>query len=232
MKTMRKAALVAACLMVAGTAHAQLGGLGNLGGMLGGNKAATKSSGDVATDVQSFLAKSTALSLQTGEALTAINSAFASETKKAEKIDKLATIAKLADPKEREALIKELYKSEAAEAKTLFESGEMEKQINNLSSEKKQLISKALVNFGSGSLQAVDLTKQGQAVIQSVATNPMMIAKVAPVKDALPLLGQVATDSGGFIAGLLKLARGANIQVPTPKADTKKAELMDLMGGE
>lgn len=229
MKSMRKAVLVAVCLMAAGAANAQLGGLGN---MLSGKKAATSATGDVGTDVDGFLKKSSALGVLASSALSAINSAFASDAEIAERNDRIAAISKISDVKERDAQVKEMYESEAAKAKTLLESGQMEKEIDGLSAKKKKLIGDGLLNFGIGGLQALDLAKQGQAVLQSTASNPMMIAKVAPVKGALPLLGKVASDSGGFIVGIAKLARGANIKVQTPKADTKPAALdMGDFGG-
>jgi hypothetical protein len=56
--------------------------------------------------------------------------------------------------------------------------------------------------------------------------NPMNLQKIVPVKDALPLLGKVAGDAGSFFVGVAKLAKGANISVPSVKADTKPAEII------
>lgn len=222
MKSMRNALVVAACLMVAGTANAQLG---NLGGMLGGNKASANGSGDVAADVATFVNKSAALSMLTSRAVIAINAAFASDTELVEKRAKLASLASLTNTKEQLAKVAEVYKSEQAEAQARLDSGEMEKRMSTLSADKKKMIGEALLNFGIGGLQAVDLTKSGQSLLQSASVNPMQVMKVAPVKDALPLLGKVAGDSGSFLVGVAKVARGANIAVATPKNDSKPADI-------
>lgn len=223
MKTIRTAIVIAACLAAAGTANAQLGGLG---GMLGGGKASTgKASGDITADVNSFLDKSALTSALSTRALLSINAAFASDEKLADKRAKLASLSGITNPQELLAKSNELYKSESAEAETRYSSGTMEQEMKGLSAEKKKMIGQALLNFGIGGLQAVDLTKSGQAIVQGAAANPMNISKVAPVKDALPTLGKVASDAGGFLTGVVKLAKGANIAVVTPKADSKPVDV-------
>ena len=222
MKTIRTAIFVATCMLAAGAANAQLGGLG---GMLGGNKSNAASSGDVGADVNTFVNKSAALSMMSGRAVMAINAAFASDTELAEKRAKLASFASITDPKEQLVKIAEVIKSEQAEAQARLDSGEMEKRMGTLSAEKKKMIGQALLNFGIGSLQAVELTKNGQALLQSASSNPMNVMKLGPVKDALPLLGKVAGDSGTFLLGVTKVARGANISVAAPKVDSKPANI-------
>lgn len=222
MKTIRKALVVAACLMAANAANAQLGGLG---GMLGAAKPGASAGGDVSADVTAFVTKSAALSELAGVSVTAINSAFVSDEKLEETRAQIKKINTLTDPNEKAAKYAELYKSQQAEAQSLLDSGEMEKRMGTLSSDKKKMIGKALLNFGIGSLQAVELTKNGQSLIQKASSNPMNLSKIVPVKDALPMLGKVASDAGSFFVGVAKVAKGANISVPAVKADTKQAEI-------
>lgn len=221
-QTIRNTLLAAACLVAANAANAQLGGLGS---MLGGAKQANNGGGDIGTDVGTFVAKSAALSELAGSSVTAINAAFATDEQLAAKRTRLAQIAALTDPHEKTAKNAELYQSEKAEAQNLLESGEMEKRIGTLSSDKKKMIGQALLNFGIGGLRAVELTKNGQALIQKAGSNPMNLPKVLPVKDALPLLGKVASDAGGFMVGVAKLAKGANIAVPAVTAESKVADI-------
>ncbi|MDB5748492.1 MAG: hypothetical protein JWP72_3340 [Massilia sp.] len=49
----------------------------------------------------------------------------------------------------------------------------------------------------------------------------MSLPKLMPVKNSLPLLGKVATDAGGFMLGVAKVAKGANINVPEVTASSK-----------
>lgn len=216
MKIIRKAVVVAACLMAAGAANAQLGGLGS---MLSGGKPSA-SGGDISADVNTFVSKSAALSELTARSVSAITAAFQSDQEIESQRSKLADINKITDPAEKAAKYAELYKSTQAAGQALLDSGEMEKRIGTLSADKKKQIGNALVNFGIGSLQAVDLTRTGQSLVAKAGANPMDLPKIVPVKNSLPLLGKVASDSGSFIVGVAKLAKGADISVPKVTASS------------
>ena len=223
MKAIRNVIAIAVCVAFTGSAHAQFGGLSNL---MGGNKpGATGAPADVASAVSTFVTKSAVLGALTGEAVLAINSAFASESERAAKFAKLNSLKKITDPKEKAAQFAELNATEAAEAQRRYDSGEMEKAMAGLSADKKKQIGDALLNFGIGGLQALELTRSGQSLLQAVASNPMDIMKLAPVKQVLPMLGKIANDSGSLMGGIIKLARGANISVQVPKAESKPATI-------
>jgi len=221
MKSLRKFLIISAALISATAAHAQFGGLG---GMLGGGGGGG-GGGDVSGDVAAFLAKSQILSGLASRSVTAINAAFSSEEESAKKRAALEAIDKITDTSEKEAKKAALYESESAETKRKLASGEMEKAIGSLSEDKKKQVTAALGNFSIGALQAVDLFKTGQNLVQKATSSPMNIPKVVPVKDALPLLSQVGSDAGGLFAGVIKLARGANISVPEVKSDSKPVDV-------
>jgi hypothetical protein len=221
MKKLQKTLLVAACLLAAGSANAQFG---SLGGVLGGASKSAGTGGDIGTDVTSFLQKSSSLSLLTTQSLAAINLAFATDTEAEQLRARMASYNKITEPKELQAKLAEEYKSQAAETERLLKSGDLEKRIGSLDGDKKKMIGNALLNFGIGALQAVDLARTGQGLVQKAGANPMQLPKVIPVKDALPVLGKVASDSAGFMAGLIKVAKGANISVTAPKADSKPVD--------
>jgi hypothetical protein len=223
MKSIRKFILVTASVLVASAAHAQFGGLGGFGGGGGGG-----GGGDISADVTSFVTKSRSLSELASRSMTAINAAFSSESDIAAKRAALEAIDKITDPAEKEAKKAAVYESESAEAKRRLESGEMEKAISGLSDAKKKQVSAAILNFGIGALQAVDLAKTGQGIVQKASANPMSIPKVVPVKDALPLLSKIASDAGGFFVGVIKLAKGANISIPEVTASSKPVDSGDF----
>jgi len=181
--------------------------------------------GDVSGEVAAFIAKSQVLSGLASRSVTAINAAFSSEEESAKKRAALEAIDKITDTSEKEAKKAALYESESAETKRKLESGEMEKAIGSLSEDKKKQVAASLGNFSIGALQAIDLFKTGQDLVQKVASNPMNIPKVAPVKDALPLLKKVGSDAGSLFAGVIKLARGAQISVPEVKSDSKPVDV-------
>jgi hypothetical protein len=176
-------------------------------------------------DVDGFVRRSAELSEIAGRSVTAINAAFASEEQLTAKRAALAAIAQLADPKERASRYSALYEAEAGETKRLLESGDMEKRMAALDGEKKKLIGQALLNFAIGALQAAELGRQGKAMAAQVGMNPMELVRMAPVKDAIPMLARVAIDVSGFMGTVVKLARGADIAVPKVGADTKPVAL-------
>ncbi|SFB89939.1 hypothetical protein [Massilia yuzhufengensis] len=220
MKKIAQAVMVAACLMGAGAAQAQLGGLGGLM-----NAAKGGGGGDISAEVNTFVTQSAALSQLTGRSVVAITLAFSDEQKRVQTKAELDAINKLTDTKEQKARMTKLVESESAEAKRLYESGEMKTRMATLDSASKKQVGDALLNYGIGALQAVALTRTGQSLVARASANPMALPQLVPVKDALPLLGKVVSDSGGFMAGVVKLAQGAKIDVPAVKADSKAVEI-------
>ena len=219
MNKIAQAVVVAACLMGAGAAQAQLGGLS---GMLGGAKSG---GGDIGAEVSTFVSQSAALSALSSQSLVAINSAFMSQEASAIAKAELEAINKLTETGEKNKRTKALYESQSAEAKRLVESGEMKTRMATLDSNGRKLIGNALLNFGIGGLQAVELSRTGQSLVTKAGVNPMNLPKILPVKDTLPLLGKVVSDSGGVIMGVAKLAQGAKIDVPKVTASSKPVDL-------
>jgi hypothetical protein len=226
-RTLRHALAAAACLLAVNPAHAQLSALGGLASSLGGMLAGAAGIGtaDAGYDVDGFVRKSAELSEIAGRAVTAINAAFATDEQLTAKRAALAAIAAVAEPKERQARYAALYAAESAETKRLLDSGEMERRMAQLDSDKKKLIGQALLNFAIGGLQAVELGKHGQALVQQAGVSPVELVRILPVKDAIPLLGKVAVDASGFVGGVVKLARAANISVPDARAGAAPVNL-------
>ncbi|MEF9928820.1 MAG: hypothetical protein RR983_17895 [Massilia sp.] len=220
MNKIAQAVVVAACLMGAGAAQAQLGGLG---GLLGGAK--SSSGGDIGASVGTFVNQSAVLGALTSQSLVAINSAFMSKEDSAVIKAELNAINKLTDPGEKNVRTKQLYESQSAETKRLLDSGDMKGRMATLDADGRKQIGNALLNFGIGGLQALELTKTGQALVGQAGANPMNLTKIMPVKDTLPLLGKVVSDSGGIIAGVVKLAQSAKIDVPKVTASSKPVDL-------
>jgi hypothetical protein len=228
-KTPKLLSLIAAgaCLLSMNAAHAQLSALGGLASSIGGMLATSVNpmAGADAYNVDGFLRRSSELSETASRSVTAINAAFANEEQLAAKRSALAAIAALSDPKDRAARYRELYEQEAGETKRLIESGDMEKRMAALDGDKKKLIGQALLNFAIGALQAVELGRQGKAMAAQVGMNPVELVRVAPVKDAIPMLARVAVDVSGFMGTVVKLARSADIAVPKAGVDSKPVAL-------
>jgi hypothetical protein len=225
--TLRNIFAASACLLAVNAAHAQLSALSGLAASLGGMVSGATGIGvpDAGYDVDGFVRKSAELSEVASRAVTAINAAFATDEQLTAKRAALAAIALVADPKARQARYAELYAAESAETKRLLDSGEMEQRMARLDSDKKKLIGQALLNFALGSLQAVELGKHGHALVQQAGISPIELVRILPVKDAIPMLGKVAVDATGFVGGVVKLARAANISVPEARAGAAPVNL-------
>jgi hypothetical protein len=225
--TLRHVLAASACLLAMNAAHAQLSALGGLAASLGGMVSGATGIGspDAGYDVDGFVRKSAELSEVASRAVTAINAAFATDEQLTAKRAALAAIASVADPTMRQARYAELYAAESAETKRLLDSGEMEQRMARLDSDKKKLIGQALLNFALGSLQAVELGKHGQALVQQAGISPIELVRILPVKDAIPMLGKVAVDATGFVGGVAKLARAANISVPEARTGSAPVSL-------
>ncbi|HEU4851576.1 MAG TPA: hypothetical protein VFT37_05420, partial [Telluria sp.] len=128
---------------------------------------------------------------------------------------------KMTNAKEKQAKQAELIESGTANLTRMVEGGKLEAEMKALDAAKKKMVGTALTNFAIGGLQAVGLTKTGQSIIQKAGSNPMNLTKIGPVKDALPILAKVMKDSGGLMAGLVKVAKGANIEIAAVKEDSK-----------
>jgi hypothetical protein len=226
-RSLRHVLAASACLLAVNSAHAQLSALGGLASSLGGMLAGATGIGtaEAGYDVDGFVRKSAELSEVASRAVTAINAAFATDEQLTAKRAALAAIAAVAEPKERQARYAALYAAESAETKRLLDSGEMEKRMAQLDSDKKKLIGQALLNFAIGGLQAIELGKHGQALVQQAGISPVELVRILPVKDAIPLLGKVAIDASGFVGGVVKLARAANISVPDARTGSAPVSL-------
>jgi hypothetical protein len=226
-RTLRHVLAASACLLAVNSAHAQLSALGGLASSLGGMLAGATGIGtaEAGYDVDGFVRKSADLSEVASRAVTAINAAFATDEQLTAKRAALAAIAAIAEPKERQTRYAALYAAESAETKRLLDSGDMEKRMAQLDSDKKKLIGQALLNFAIGSLQAIELGKHGQALVQQTGISPVELVRILPVKDAIPLLGKVAVDASGFVGGVMKLARAANISVPDARTGAAPVNL-------
>lgn len=189
----------------------------------GGDKAASKSSGNVETEVKDFTGKSAELAAIANASLVEINSAFRSEEEIASTKAALAKAEAMTDPKEKGAAMAKLNETESAAAAKNLKSADAEKKVKELSADKQKKMGASLFNFGIAVLKAPDLISKGKSILSAATITEA--AKVLPVKDALPLLGRFVSDGGSTIAGFMKIAKGANIAVPEVTATSSPVKV-------
>lgn len=223
MKKMHAILLAAGLSFVVATpVMAQLGGLGGLMGGKGG------SSGNVEADVKSFNEKSMVINRLTAVSLVAINAAYSKDEDRANAQAKIDKLNATTDPKEQNALVAEINKSEGAKVAQLSESKDLAEQTKNLDKEKQKQVGMAVQNYLIAGLRAVDLAKTGQGILQGAASNPLALPKLATVKDALPLLGDATTNSAKVLPKFVDVLRGAKVDVPKVSADSKEVAITSI----
>lgn len=213
----------AVSLSTATPAMAQLGGLG---GMLGGVKTGSATgSGNVEADAKTFTEKSSVVNKFAAQALVAISAAYSSDEERANAQAKLEKLNATTDPKEQNALVADINKTEGAKVAQLAESKDLGDKTKNLDQAKQKLVGTAVANYLIAGARAVDLTKSGQGMLQSAASNPMALPKLATVKEALPLLSDAASNAAKVLPKFVDVLRGAKVEVPKVSADSKPIEI-------
>lgn len=226
MKKFNALMIVAALSITAASpALAQLGGLGAL---VGGAKGGSTGSGNVEADVKTFNEKSSVVNKYAAQALVAINAAYASDEERANAQAKLEKLNSTTDPKEQNALVAEINKSEGAKVAQLAESKDLGEKTKNLDAARQKMVGTAVSNYLIAGARAVDLTKSGQGMMQSAASNPMALPKLVSVKDALPLLGDAASNAVKVLPKFVDVLRGAKVDVPKVSADSKPVEISSI----
>jgi hypothetical protein len=230
MNTIRNAIVAAGCMMAMATAHAQFVSLGGLAGVAGfgvlvGRDLGANDRDTEGPDVDTFVRRNAALSALAGKSVAAINAAFASESQLEAKRAALAAIGQIADRRDRQARYAAFYEAEVAETRRLLDSGEMRKRMARLNAEQKKMLAQGLYNASVGSLQAADLGKDGQALVQRAGSSGQKLLRLAPVREAMPLLSRVAGDANGILAGVARLAQQAHIDVADAKVGARPTEI-------
>lgn len=218
MRIKNKQLLIAAALGLALSSSASAFGLPGVG-VLTGKSEASSAGGDVGGEVSSFITKSNVMNKTVAMALYQLNAAFADKEKQAVLATDAHSLAVATDPKEIDAKAGESIKTQAAEAEKNLKAADAKERIEKLSPEVKKAVGRALLALGISALQAPDLAKTGQSLVQKVGMNPIDIPKVVPVKDALPVLANIGASLPTIVQAGFKLMREVNVNPGTPTKD-------------
>lgn len=219
-------AIMIAAAVSLGSATPAMAQFGGLGGMMGGAKGdGATGSGNVEADVKTFTEKSAVVNKYAAQALVAISAAYSSDEERANAQAKLEKLNATTDPKEQNALVAEINKTEGAKVAQLVESKDLGDKTKNLDKAKQKMVGTAVANYLIAGARAVDLSKSGQGLMQSASSNPMALTKLANVKDALPLLADAATNAGKVLPKFVDVLRGAKVEVPKVSADSKPVDI-------
>lgn len=181
--------------------------------------------GDIDSKVKAFTDRSAVTNKLVGLSLLSIERAYATDEERAGLTEKMKALNSATDPKEINAQVTEIQKTDGAKVEELAKAKDAEEKTKKLDAKKQKEVAVGVSNFILAGLQAVKLTQDGQAIVSSVGSNPMNITKVIPVKDALPILADAASTSTKVMSGFTKVLKGANVQVAPVTAESKPAEV-------
>ena len=137
------------------------------------------------------------------------------------------------DPKEKNALQREVTKTELAAVQERANNEELKKDAANWDAKKKEHVSSAFYNYALGALQAALLVPEGNNIVKSIKSNPVNAAKLATKLDSVTgsvtALGGIAGNSAKVIGALKTLMSAANIQIKLPTTASEKPK--EIEGG-
>jgi hypothetical protein len=219
---MKKIIFVVSCCFLSlsvSPAFAQFGGL--VGGLLNMGSGG----GGIDGQVKGFIDKSNEINGLVFTSLMAINAAYATDADAQKIAEEVKAFNAMTDPKEKAAKVAEAQKTESAKLEELTKSNDAVEKTKKLSKDKQTQVANSVGNFSIAALRALELTNSGRSIVQSVSSNPLNIAKVGPVTDALPILANAISTSTQVLPGFIKILQGANVAAPKVTAESKPQEV-------
>ena len=217
MKLRTLAVVLMGFVAMCGTAGAF--GLPSLGG---GSKGAS-------ADPDGFLAKATKSETLVNKSADQLFALVASKEELA-KVEALrAELAKATSTEEKNAIMQKIQSTEMAVLGQAKADKELVARAAALDDKKKKQGQDALYNFALGTKLAADLVPEGQNLVSSMKSNPMMATKVGSVLDAVNKIGGIATGGAKVVSALPPVFSAAKIDVKLPTSSS--AEPVAMAGG-
>lgn len=141
----------------------------------------------------------------------------------AELKDRLTAANGIADPKEKEAAIQQIKADEATLVQKAFASKEAQDKINSMNKEQLHAFGNAAFTFMLGVLKDKQLASGSTALVSGVASNPMLLPRLAVLKDVASSVSSQAVNSAKIGDGLIQLATAGKIPpMPTSTSEQPK----------
>ena len=191
-----------------------LGGLGGLGGMLGGGGGGVDSAA-----VEKFTVDAVLISTAVTYAALHIQAALGDKEKIATLNELISKMNSTTDPKEKNALMGEIIRSQLSASIDLLKSSEGKARMEQLSPQMKEKVAKSLFSVGIAALRVKPLIDNGSKMVQGMASNPTLLSKVGLVKDSLTLLGDAAPKIPELISTGFALMKEVKVDPGNPTAD-------------
>ena len=198
-----------------------LPGLPGLPGIGGGSSSS-------ASDPDAFLAKAQASEQLVNKSADLLFGLVASKEELAKIEEIKSKMNATTDPQEQKALAQQKMDSELVEISKACENKNLEVEARGWDDKKKAQGTAALFNLALGSKMAADLVPQGQGIISSLTSNPMMVMKLGSLKDAVQCIGGIASGAARVLTAIPPIFSAAKIDVELPKSSTDQPKAIDL----
>jgi hypothetical protein len=210
------AAAFATTIALVGSAHAF-----GLGSLTGGGK--SDSSNSSSLTAESFIDAGKKAEMLMIKSLSYMHSALASK----EEIAKVEALQKKADEttdtKEKEAILQEIQKTEAAAVHKAVSDKKAVDKIKQLDTEKKEKLAGSSYNFMLALLKDKKLIADSKSLISSLSSNPMNLSKVGGIKDVVSSLSSQVSISGQLASSLPKVYSAVGLEKgPSSEAEQPK----------
>lgn len=199
-------------------AHAQLGGM--LGGMLGGLRGGG-GGGDVSGLIDRFNADSSLISQAVAYALLQIKAALGTKEEAAQAKQQADDLGKTTDAKEAGALQGTIIKTDLARVGELTKAEEAKAKLEKLSPEIQKKVGQSILAVGISALKVPVLMDTGKKIVEGAGSNPVLLPKLASVKDGMSLLGDAAPKLGPIVTTGFALMREVKVDPGNPSKDAE-----------
>lgn len=205
-------------------AHAQLGGLGSLGGAKG-NKTESKDAGskeDFGAKADKFSADAAVIRDAVAWSLIQISAAVGDKKQIAMAKKAQESLNSATNPKESAAKAGTVIKDLSAEVSLQMKAADTKEKIKNLSPEMQKKVAASLLAVGIAALKLPKLLEEGQGILQGLSSNMMAnMSRIGPLKDGLSMLGEAAPKLPPIVSAGFELMKAAKVNAEAPTEGAK-----------
>ncbi|MFM0140634.1 hypothetical protein [Caballeronia grimmiae] len=198
-------------------------GLGSLTSAIPGVGGGSSAGAVTGADVDSFIKTA-----QDADAMIATSSRYiyrALEGEKAikEQEDKLAAANAIADPAEKAAALNKIRDDEATAVQKALASNDIQAKLASMNKEQLKSFGNAAFTYFLGVLKDKQLADGSRALVSGVAANPMLLPRLAALKDVVASVSAQAISTAKIGEGLVNLASAGKIAaLPTSASEAQK----------
>lgn len=210
---------IIALLMLLGMsmgAQAQFGGLGGKLGLGGGG-----GGGSDPAAIEKFTADALLINRAVTYSTLQIKAALGDKQNLATVKESIEKMNKATDPQEQNAVMGTIMKTELADSIDLLKSKEGKERMAQLSPDMQKKVAKSLFSVGVAALRVKPMMDNGQKAVQSMASNPAMLAKVGLVKGSLSLLADAAPKLPDLVSTGFAMMKDVKVDPGNPTADAE-----------